>query len=72
MRLPEIKFEKQKEEEEDMAVMIQAEGQDVVYVTNFVVKARVKSPEHRQYLIASGVTGPHPVDSAYVDAIKDA
>lgn len=60
------------EEEEDMAVMIQAHGEDAVYVTNFVVKAPVRNPAHRQYLIASGVKGPFPVDKAYVDAIQDA
>lgn len=60
------------EEDEDMAVMIQANDEDQVYVTNFVVKAPVVSPAHRQYLIASGVAGPIPVDKEYVEAIQDA
>lgn len=60
------------EEDKDMAVMIQARDRDQVYVTNWVTKAPVVSPEHREQLKFSGVEGPKEVPQSYIDAIKDA
>lgn len=54
------------------AVMLKAVGEDQVYVTDFIVKAPVKDPQHRDQLLYSGVQGPIDVDQDYIDAIQDA
>ena len=54
-----------------MAIMLKAEG-DQVYVTNFVIKAKVVSREHQRQLKYSKVQGPRKVSQSFLDAIKDA
>ncbi len=60
------------EEEDDMPIMLKDNKTGKGVVTNLVVKAPIKSRKHQQYLKASGVKGPFPVDGEFIAMIQDA